>query len=342
MSTIPDKHRPLAGTRRAATMADVAQAVGLSHQTVSRVLNGHPAVRPDTRARVLRAVELLGYRGNPAARQLVTRRSRTFGVVSFDSTLYGPASTLSGIEQAARTAGYFVSVAGLSEVTAATVRGAFDRLCAQAVEGVVIIAPLSGAAGALAALDGELPVVVVQGGQAPGLTSVCVAQEEGARLVTRHLLGRGAATVWHVAGPASWVEAQGRVAGWRAALHEAGAVVPRVLRGDWRPSSGYAEGLRLARRGDVEAVFVGNDQMALGLLRAFHEAGVRVPRDVLVAGFDDVPEAAYFTPPLTTVRQDFAAVGRLSIEVLLAQVGDGQRGERHVTVAPELVVRQSA
>ncbi|MET0416502.1 MAG: LacI family DNA-binding transcriptional regulator [Actinoplanes sp.] len=344
MSRTSDGHGPLASDRRArrsVTMVDVARAIGVSHQTVSRVLNGHPAVRPDTRARVLQALESLGYRGNPAARALVTRRSRTLGVVSFDSTLYGPASTLSGVEQAARSAGYFVSVVGLNRVTAGTVREAFDRLTSQDVEGIVIIAPLSGTAGAFAALDGDLPVVVVQGGEAPGLASVCVAQEEGARMVTQHLLERGAAAVWHLAGPATWVEAGGRIAGWRAGLREAGVAAPAVLRGDWRPSSGYAAGRRLARRSDVEAVFVGNDQMALGLLRAFHEEGIRVPQDVLVAGFDDVPEAAYYTPPLTTVRQDFAAVGRLSVDVLLTQVGeDGQTG-RHLTVAPELVVRQS-
>jgi DNA-binding LacI/PurR family transcriptional regulator len=345
VSSIPDGPGPLVTdrrARRAVTMADVARAIGLSHQTVSRVLNGHPAVRPDTRARVLRAVESLGYRGNPAARALVTRRSRTLGVVSYDSTLYGPASTLSGVERAARSAGYFVSVTGLNRVTAGTVREAFDRLTAQDVEGIVIIAPLSGTAGAFAALDGDLPVVVVQGGQAPGLASVCVAQEEGARMVTRHLLERGAATVWHLAGPAAWTEAERRMHGWRAGLRDAGLAAPRVLRGDWRPSSGYAAGRQLARRRDVEAVFVGNDQMALGLLRAFHEGGIRVPQDVLVAGFDDIPEAAYYTPPLTTVRQDFAAVGRLSVDVLLEQLGEGGRTDRHVTVAPELVVRQSS
>jgi DNA-binding LacI/PurR family transcriptional regulator len=200
---------------------------------------------------------------------------------------------------------------------------------------------LSGTAGALAALDGDLPVVVVQGGEAPGLASVGVAQEVGARMVTRHLLERGATTVWHLAGPASWIEAEGRVQGWRAELGDAGLAAPRVLRGDWRPSSGYRAGRRLARRGDVEAVFVGNDQMALGLLRAFHECGIRVPQDVLVAGFDDVPEAAYYTPPLTTVHQDFAAVGRLSVDVLLAQLGESGPADHHVKVAPELV-RQSS
>ncbi|GIF73852.1 LacI family transcriptional regulator [Asanoa siamensis] len=323
-------------------MADVARAVGLSHQTVSRVLNDHPLVRPETRARVRQAIEDLGYRPNSAARALVTRRSGTVGVITFNSTLYGPASTLFGIEQAARDAGFVVSIDSLTALTATSVRAALDRLAKQAVEGIIVIAPLSGTAEVLAALAGEVPAVVVEGGAVPGLGSVSVDQESGARRVTRHLLDRGAATVWHVAGPGDWIEAEGRVLGWRAELRAAGATVHRPLRGTWSPSSGYAAGRRLAARSDVEAVFVANDQMALGLLRAFHEAGVRVPGDVLVAGFDDVPEAAYFTPPLTTVRQDFTTVGRRSIELLLEQVTAGRPLERRAVVPAELVVRQSS
>jgi DNA-binding LacI/PurR family transcriptional regulator len=319
----------------------VAQHVGVSHQTVSRVLNGHDSVSADTRTRVLQAIEDLGYRRNTAARALVTRRSQVLGVVSFDTTLYGPASTLFGIEQAAREAGYFVSVASVKATTAGTVREAVDRLTDQNVDGVVVIAPLR-TGEPLSALPAGLPAVVVDGRPGAGVASVRVDQEAGGRLATRHLLGRGASTVWHLAGPADWFDAQGRVAGWRRELQEAGATVHRPLRGSWSASSGYEAGRRLARRDDLEAVFAGNDQMALGLLRAFHEAGIRVPQDVLVAGFDDVPEAAYYTPPLTTVRQDFAAVGRRSIELLLHQVGGGRGGDRQGVVPPELVVRLSS
>jgi DNA-binding LacI/PurR family transcriptional regulator len=322
-------------------MHDVADHVGVSHQTVSRVLNGHDSVSAETRTRVLQAIEDLGYRRNTAARALVTRRSQVLGVVSLDTTLYGPASTLFGIEQAAREAGYFVSVASVKATTAGTVRAAVDRLTDQNVDGVVVIAPLR-TGEPVSALPAGLPAVVVDGRPAAGVASVRVDQEEGGRLVTRHLLDRGAGTVWHLAGPADWFDAQGRLAGWRRALQDAGAALHRPLRGSWSASSGYEAGRRLARRDDVEAIFVGNDQMALGLLRAFHEAGIRVPQDVLVAGFDDVPEAAYYTPPLTTVRQDFAAVGRRSIELLLHQVGGRRRGYQESLVRPELVVRLSS
>jgi DNA-binding LacI/PurR family transcriptional regulator len=322
-------------------MHDVADHVGVSHQTVSRVLNGHDSVSAETRTRVLQAIQDLGYRRNTAARALVTRRSQVLGVVSFDTTLYGPASTLFGIEQAAREAGYFVSVASVKATTAGTVRAAVDRLTDQNVDGVVVIAPLR-TGEPVSALPPGLPAVVVDGRTAAGVASVRVDQEVGGRLVTRHLLDRGAGTVWHLAGPADWFDAQGRLAGWRRELQRSGATVHRPLRGSWGASSGYEAGRRLAGRDDVEAVFVGNDQMALGLLRAFHEAGIRVPQDVLVAGFDDVPEAAYYTPPLTTVRQDFAAVGRRSIELLLHQVGGGRREAQEGLVQPELVVRLSS
>lgn len=332
---------PVRPARRAATMADVAQAIGVSHQTVSRVLNDPGSVSPETTSRVLQAIGELGYRRNRAARALATRRSQTIGVVSFDTTLYGPASTLFGIEQAAGEAGYAVTVASVKAMTEGSLREAIDRLAMHDVDGIVLIAPLRDTSTVLPVLDPDLPAVVVEGGRAPGLASVCVDQELGARLVTRHLLDRGARTVWHVAGPADWIEAESRVAGWRDELAEAGAEVPAPLRGDWSPPSGYQAGRKLARRKDVGAVFVANDQMALGLLRAFHEAGLRIPEDVLVAGFDDVPEAGYYTPPLTTVRQDFAAVGRRSIELVLEQVAAGRAAARHQVVAPELVVRQS-
>jgi DNA-binding LacI/PurR family transcriptional regulator len=322
-------------------MADVARTLGLSHQTVSRVLNDHRSVRPDTRARVLKAIEELGYRRNPAARALVTRRSHTLGVVSFDTTLYGPASTVFAVEQAAGEAGYFVSVVSLKQITEDAVGEAIERLTTQSVDGIVVVAPLRSAAAALSAIGTELPAVIVEGGSAPGLASVYVDQATGARLVTRHLLDRGATTVWHVAGPSNWIEAENRVVGWREELKRAGVSVHKPMRGDWSPRSGYEAGRRLARGKRLDAVFVGNDQMALGLLRAFHEAGIRVPEDVLVAGFDDVPEAAYYTPPLTTVRQDFATVGRRSVELLLEQVASGPSARRQSVVAPELVVRQS-
>ncbi len=329
--------------RRPPVMADVARAAGVSHQTVSRVLNGHPNVRPATRAKVLAAIERLGYRRNQVARALATRDSRTLGVISFDTTLYGPASTLHGIERAARAAGYFVSIVSLRTIDRDGVREAIDHLAEQGVAGVVVVAPQRSAASALEDLPPGMPAVAVEGAHTGPVSTVCVDQVAGARLATEHLLALGHETVWHVSGPPDWLEAEGRVAGWRAALEAAGRPVPEPLEGDWSPRSGYAAGQRLAAlAGRVGAVFVANDQMALGVLRALAEAGVRVPEEMSVVGFDDVPESAFFSPPLTTVRQDFGAVGRHSLDVLMRQISerDTTRHER-IVVPPALVPRAS-
>ena len=162
-----------------------------------------------------------------------------------------------------------------------------------------------------------------------------------ARLATSHLLELGHRTVWHVTGPAGWYETQERIVGWTEALTAAGVAVPPVLRGDWTAQSGYEAGQILSRMPEASAVFVGNDQMALGLLRALHEHGRAVPGDVSVVGFDDMPEAANFIPPLTTVRQPFSDVGRRGLQALLAQVKSGIGSDERVVITPELIIRQS-
>jgi DNA-binding LacI/PurR family transcriptional regulator len=322
-------------------MADVAKLAGVSHQTVSRVLHDSPHVRSDTRERVLEAMRKLEYRPNTVARALVMGRSRTLGVVSFDTTLYGPASTLFGIERAAHDAGYFVSIISLKSLDRASVVSAVERLRDQGVDGIVVTAPQESAASAVTHLPGGVPIVAVEAGPHDAVPLVEVDQVMGARVATRHLLDQGHRTVWHISGPADWLEAQDRVAGWRATLEEAGAPPPPVLVGDWSARSGYELGQRLATTAGVTAAFVANDQMALGVLRSLSEAGRRVPQDISIVGFDDIPEAAYFTPPLTTVRQDFNEMGRLSLVVLLDQIEGGTSGPFRTTVTPELVVRAS-
>jgi DNA-binding LacI/PurR family transcriptional regulator len=305
------------------------------------VINDLGQVHPATRDRVNAAIKSLGYRGNIAARTLATGRSHTMGVVSFDTTLYGPASTLLGIEAAAKDAGYFVSIASIHWLNKASVNDAVDRLIAQAVEGIMVIGPTSSAAAAIRSLPDNLPVVLLHGGPRHGIPIVAIDHERGAGLATEHLLALGHRTVWHVSGPRGWAESRLRERGWRRALEAAGAPVPPVVSGDWSAQSGYAAGLQLAKDRDATAVFTGNDQMALGALRAMYEAGRRVPADVSIVGFDDIPEAAYLTPPLTTIRQDFRAVGRASLTLLLDQIALGRRGAEKLVIQPEVVVRQS-
>ena len=329
---------------RPAVMADVGRLAGVSHQTVSRVINGSRHVSPETRERVLSAMRELGYRPNSIARALVTGRSQTLGVVSFDTTLYGPASTLFGIERAAHEAGYFIIVASLKALDRSSVIEAVDRLRLQAVDGILVIVSEAAAADALLHAPSDIPLVAVESGPVGGIPVVAVDQVAGATSATRHLLDLGHRTVWHVSGPSGSLEAQLRAEAWRATLEQAGAQAPPPLVGDWSARSGYDLGRRLAAEPTVTAVFVGNDQMALGVLRALHEAGRRIPEDVSVVGFDDIPESPYFMPPLTTVRQDFGELGSRALRVLVRSVETFKTGETPPAgslIAPELRVRAS-
>lgn len=309
-------------------MSDVAARAGVSHQTVSRVLNGHPSVRPETRDRVLAAIADLGYRRNRAARALVTRRSGTLGVLTTSSAHHGPAATVLSLERAAREVGYYVSVAAIDRFDPTTLRGVLDHFLDEAVEGIVIVAPQVDVAEAVTAFAAPVPVVTVSSGPvAPagsGVVTVGVDQRSGARQVVRHLVALGHTEVVHVAGPLDWFDAQARLAGWREATAEDGVDAPDPVLADWSAASGYRTGLRLADAGLPTAVLAANDQLATGLLRAFWERGVSVPGDVSVTGFDDEAHTGFLIPPLTTVRQDFAALGRSAITALVRAVAGEQ------------------
>lgn len=321
-------------------MSDVARLAGVSHQTVSRVINKHASVRAETRRKVEEAIDLLGYRPNIAARALVTNESGAIGVVSVETAHYGPASTLLGIEEAARQAGYFVNFASVPHADRSQMRAAVHHLLGANVDGIVVIAPLTSALEAVDGVVSTVPLVRVASNGHATRGSVSVDQEGGAREATRHLLELGHRIVCHVRGPAGWLDADARERGWRMELASARAVAPHPLSGDWSPASGYAAGRLLAQMTDVTAAFVANDQMALGVIRALHEAGRRVPEDVSIVGFDDIPESGFFLPPLTTVRQNFAELGRVCIDQLLGLIRrEAPHGPREVSTS--LVVRES-
>jgi DNA-binding LacI/PurR family transcriptional regulator len=329
---------------REPAMTDVAALAGVSHQTVSRVLNNHPNVRERTRVRVMAAIAELGYRPNRAAKALVTGRSQIIGVVAQSSTLFGPASLLAAFGISAAEAGFAVSVASIRQLDRDSFREAVERHLDQRVAGIVVIAPVETASEAIRGVAADVPLVMIDGDPALPRPLVTVDQAEGARLATQHLLDRGHATVWHVSGPGEWFDSRGRIDGWRSTLQAAGAEVPPIIQADWSAASGYQAGLMLARMPEVTAVFAANDHLALGILRALHERGRPVPGEVSVVGFDDVPESAYFIPPLTTVRPDFDAVARASLDLVLEHLADDfdeAVPPRTVNVPPVLVERDS-
>lgn len=326
--------------RRTPVMADVARLAGVSHQTVSRVVNGQTNLRPETRERVLRAIDQLGYRPNTAARSLVTRRSATIGVIGSRSGFWGPSTVHRAIQSAGRDAGYFVSSVNVQVLTREELTDAMNHLRDQHVEGIVLIAATDEAVDAARAHAGNgVPVVVVEGDEAKAPWTVGVDQVAGATLGTRHLIELGHERILHLSGPSSWTEARARLTGYRNAMYDAGLPPQLQVEGDWSARSGFEAGQRIATRDDVTAVFCANDQMALGLLRSLCEAGRSVPHDISVVGFDDIPEAAYLIPPLTTVRQDFDAVGRRAIQILRSAITGEPAPER--LIGPELVVRAS-
>jgi len=316
---------------------DVARLAGVSYQTVSRVINGSPRLRPETKARVEAAIAELGYRPNLAARALATNRPHLIGVILTGPHLYGPTSIHEAVATAAKAAGWFCGSVRLPEMTDGSLAEALDFLSAQQAA-IVIIAGQQDVIARARAQATSVSLVVVEGDLSGAADAVGVDSYRGGYLATRHLLELGHQVVGHVAGPRTWAEAQARWTGWRDALTDAGLDAGPLATGDWTAASGYAAGQRLARS-RATALFVANDEMAIGVLQALHDAGRRVPDDISVVGFDDMPEAAYLLPPLTTMRQDFAEVGQRVIDLLSDQFS-GDPHEQQL-VAPELVVRRS-
>jgi DNA-binding LacI/PurR family transcriptional regulator len=320
---------------RAASIRDVARAAGVSHQTVSRVLNNHASIRAETRDRVLAAMAELQYRPSAAARALSTSRSKTIGVLASSRAQYGPGRSIQAIEQAARERGYFVTSSSVTEPDEESLRAALANLFDQDIEALVVIAPQQRVFDTITDLAPRIPYITLRALGTGDASALRVDEIAGARMATRHLLELGHSSIVHLAGPRDWLEAEARMQGFLQELNAWDLPVTVPVLGDWTADFGYRAGAQLLLWRETTAYFCSNDAMAIGLMHAARDLGLDVPGDVSIIGYDDVPEAAHLWPPLTTVRQDFAELGRRCITILL---GDG---EPSASLVPELVLRST-
>ncbi|MGV8895320.1 MAG: LacI family DNA-binding transcriptional regulator [Rhodoglobus sp.] len=324
---------------RAPNIRDVARLAGVSYQTVSRVLNEHGSIRDSTKQRVLDVISEIGYRPNQAARALVTSKSRTIGVLTAQSADYGPNTSVTAIEHAAREAGYRITITSIASNDYSSIKAGLDQLQMQAVEAIVVIAPQVRVLEAIRELDIQVPYVTLQNADLDGEHSMSMDQVAGAKLATQHLIDLGHTEIMHISGPQDWIEAEARMRGYLEAINENDLRTRAPILGDWSAHFGYYAGLELLRFRDFTALFASNDQMALGFMHACWDSGLSVPGDISVIGFDDIPESAHFYPPLSTVRQNFPEIGRRAISLLLSELQGNSAS--YGQISPELVIRRS-
>ena len=336
-----------------ATIKQVASEAGVSTQTVSRVINRRPDVSPETRERVQDVIERMRYQPSALARSLIQQRSYTLGVVTAGLRHIGPSRTLSGITAAAADAGYALLLEELPRYDMDDASPIFHALTSRQVDGIIWAVPEVGSNRRWTAhlpVELQVPIVYLAMEPRPGISVVSVNNYMGGRLAMAHLLQQGYRSIGHIAGPLDWWEARQRFAAWRDALHEAGLEAPdeQFVEGNWSSSSGSeAFGRLLDRSAKIDAVFAANDQMALGVLHAAPRHRRRVPQDLAVAGFDNVPESAYYYPALTTIQQDQYNVGKVAVEEMTRIVEAGWQGlepvePKSIMLSPTLVVRESS
>jgi len=333
----------MSSTRRL-TLRDIAKQAGVSYQTVSRVINNHPYVAEETRQRIHDLIAELDYHPNKAARSLATRRSHTLALITFGMDYYGPAQMVIHIERAAKAAGYDLVLSIAGDISRGSVQDAIASIMHWQVDGILMIKPVPGVAYDDAIdISGGVPTVQINGEKDDRIPSISVEQAVGSRIITEHLLELGHQHICEISGPLNWYDALERHESWQQTMRAAGYEPGYSIEGDWTAQGGYrAMQKLLSITRDFTAVVVANDQMALGALRALRMEGIRVPEDVSVVGFDDVPEAACYEPPLTTVRQEFDVLGQQGIEYLVERINNPDAPiERHI-IYPALIKRLSS
>jgi len=331
------------------TVKHVAQRAGVSQGTVSNVLTGKRPVSPNTRTRILQAIEELGYKPNLLARSLVNRRSHFIAVVTSEVEHFGPSHILSGIDEQAEELGYSLLLTLMRDPAETDVEQTITNLVARGVDGIIWAVHQVGdnRRWFTAERRKELPpIVFVTMEPKPGFTIINIDNWAGAELAVNHLISAGRKVIGHITGPQEWWEARERLQGWRDTLSAAGLEHSDELlvHGNWSAESGESA-LRqlLARRPDMDGIFVGNDQMALGALQAAHRLGHAVPADLALVGFDDIPESRYFWPPLTTIHQGLFEIGRLALQSVHTNIeGTAAKSDKTIVIQPELIVRESS
>ena len=334
------------------TIKDVAEAAGVSTQTVSRVINHRPDVSPETKERVQKIISELGYSPNVIARSLVRGRSNTIGVVGWGLGYYGPTSILKGIEQKANELGFSLLLSLLDDFEPSLIDTITNNLLSRQVEGIIWAVPGNDR------LIGQLsvrfkrvavPVIFLNKQKSSDDLVVALDNRHGGRLATEHLLSQDYQRIGIITGPADWWEAQEREAGWRDVMEKQGIDDLEALKvvGNWSADSGNI-GLThlLQKSAQIDAVFACNDQMAIGAMQAARHSGIKIPKDLGIVGFDDIPEAAYFYPPLTTICQDAESLGALAVDQMCNSIQSRQQAEEYkpdvVWVKPNLVRRESS
>jgi DNA-binding LacI/PurR family transcriptional regulator len=338
---------------RRPTIKQVAKAAGVSTQTVSRVINDRPDVAPETRERILAAIDELGYQPSALARSLIQQRSYTLGVVTAGLKQIGPSRTLNGITSAAEEAGYSLLLKELPRFDAGNVVPIFQALLARHVDGIIWAVPEVGENRDWIhkqSLDLKIPVVYLTMESNNNISTVSIDNYLGGRMAMSHLLEQGYRHIGHISGPMDWWEARQRMQAWKDSLGEYGVDVrdEHWTEGNWSSASGAQAVEKLfGQYPDMDSIFVGNDQMALAVIQIACQRALKIPDDLGIVGFDNIPESAFFCPPLTTVQQDQYAVGKVAVEETIKMIKSSWHGlepveSKSIMLTPTLVVRQSS
>ncbi|MFO7682506.1 MAG: LacI family DNA-binding transcriptional regulator [Chloroflexota bacterium] len=336
-------------SRKRVTIREVAQAAGVSTQTVSRVVNGRPDVSAETRQHVQQVIDSFGYQPSKIARSLIQGQSFSLGVVSSSIGLYGPSLVLQGVQEAAEQLGYSLILHILPDAEVYDAKKLLREILSYHVDGILWAVPEIGqnrdwVQQELANLT--VPIAFLNVQPRPMLTTAVIDNRHGGKLATRHLIEQGRRHIGIITGPMNWWEARQRELGWREELIANGRSVDEsyITHGDWTPSSGERSiRMLLDWHPEMDAVFACNDQMALGAMKSARQLGRRIPEDLAIVGFDDIPEAPYFDPALTTIHQDLSEMGREGVRQLISIINNPDHPSTDpIKLLPTLIVRQSA